>query len=128
MLPASLLELRRSEANRCSRPARTENTDLNATLATPSILRPAGISDVLAARRTGAGEDELADETGVLGHKRLGDEAERLDEGCRVVCHRLDDSVELMNIALSIMIETMLDARRAISMAMPNCIDASKIA
>jgi hypothetical protein len=90
MLPASLLVPRRSEANRCSRPARTENTDWNATLATPSILRPAGISDVLAARRTGAGEDELADGTGVLGHKRLGDEAERLDEGCRVVCHRLD--------------------------------------
>jgi hypothetical protein len=34
-------------------------------------LRPAGISDDLAARRTGAGEDKLADETGVLGHKRL---------------------------------------------------------
>jgi hypothetical protein len=33
------------------------------------------MSNVLAARRTGASEDELADETGVLGRKRLGDEA-----------------------------------------------------
>jgi hypothetical protein len=42
MLPASLLEPRRSEANRCSRLARTENTDWNATLATLVDLAPSG--------------------------------------------------------------------------------------
>ena len=59
--------------------------------------------DVLAALGAGAGEDELADELGVLDHEGLGDHAaegegedvdlvepERLDEGVGVVGHRLD--------------------------------------
>lgn len=59
--------------------------------------------DVLAALGPGAGEDEFADELGVLHHQGLGDEAaegegedvdfvepERRDEGVGVIGHRLD--------------------------------------
>ncbi len=67
------------------------------------VRDPGDLVDVLAAGRAGPGEDQLADQVGVLDHECLGDhaaegegedvdlvEAERADEGVGVVGHRLD--------------------------------------